>query len=375
MKGMKPGRVPRRQFLAVTGGAACSLTAGTAGGDVGAGAGGASTQESSGRRRLTHPGLVDLQVNGFGGVDFNDPETTADQVRHAAAVMRRHGVTRFLPTLITAPLATFSRCASTLLRAGDPAILGIHLEGPYISPEDGARGAHPRADTAPASIDDFERRQDAAAGRIRLVTLAPEVPGALALVEHLRAAGIRVAIGHTAATPAQIRDAVTAGATLSTHLGNGCANMLPRHPNFIWEQLAADDLTASLIVDGHHLPPATVKTMVRAKTPRRVVLVTDAIAAAGQPPGEYRLGGLKVILDENGRVAAPGQPNLAGSALSLDRAVGNVVRFAGVSLDEALAMASTQPAAYLGIEPAGSLDLEWDPAGFTLQVRAVSGEA
>ena len=368
MTATKPGRVPRRQFLAVTGGAACSLTAAATGGGAAAGPGGAALQESSGVRRFTHPGLVDLQVNGFGGVDFNDPETTADQVRHAAAVMRRHGVTRFLPTLITSPLATFSRCAGTLLRAGEPAILGIHLEGPYISPEDGARGAHRREDVVPASIDDFERRQEAAGGRIRLVTVAPEVPGALALIEHLRASGIRVGIGHTAATPAQIRDAVRAGATLSTHLGNGCANMLPRHPNFIWEQLAADELIASLIVDGHHLPPATVKTMVRAKTPRRVVLVTDAIAAAGQPPGEYRLGGLKVILDENGRVAAPGQPNLAGSALSLDRAVGNLVRFAGVTLDEALAMASTQPAAYLGIEPAGSLDLEWDPASFTLKV-------
>jgi N-acetylglucosamine-6-phosphate deacetylase len=125
-------------------------------------------------------------------------------------------------------------------------------------------------------------------------------------------------------------------------------------------------------VDGHHLPAATVKTMVRAKTPRRVLLVTDAIAAAGQPPGEYQLGPLRVRLDASGRVAVPGQPNLAGSALSMDRAVGNVVRFAGVTLDEALAMASAQPAAYLGVEPAGSLELEWDPSTFTLRVLRAS---
>ncbi|HOC18175.1 MAG TPA: amidohydrolase family protein [Vicinamibacterales bacterium] len=324
-------------------------------------------------RRFTHPGFLDLQVNGFAGVDFNDPATTPDQVRHAAAVMRQHGVTRFLPTIISSSAATFETCARTVLRANDAAIAGIHLEGPYISPEDGARGAHRREDVAPASIDDFKRRQDAAGGRIRLVTVAPEVPGAIALIEHLRASGIRVAIGHTAASPEQIREAVRAGATLSTHLGNGCANMLPRHPNFIWEQLAADELAASLIVDGHHLPPATVKTMVRAKTPRRVVLVTDAIAAAGQPPGEYQLGALRVRLDETGRAAVPGQPNLAGSALSLDRAVGNVVKFAGISLEEALAMASTQPAAYLGVEPGGSLDLEWDPARFTLRVLKANG--
>ena len=181
-----------------------------------------------------------------------------------------------------------------------------------------------------------------------------------------------MAIGHTAASPELIRDAIKVGATLSTHLGNGCANMIPRHPNFIWEQLAADEMTASLIVDGHHLPPATVKTMIRAKTVRRTILVTDAIAAAGQPPGEYQLGGVKVRLDETGRVAVPGAPNLAGSALAMDRAVGNTVRFAGVSLEDALAMASTNPAAYMGVKPSGTLHLEWDPEAFTLRVASIS---
>ena len=307
-------------------------------------------------------------MNGFAGVDFNDPSTSPDQVHQALAALRGHGVTAILPTIISGPLDRYERCARTLLRANAPAILGLHMEGPYISPEDGARGAHRREDTAPASIDDFKRRQEIAGGRVRVVTLAPEVPGALALVEHLRDTGVRVAIGHTAASPEQVRDAIRAGATLSTHLGNGCAQMLPRHPNFLWEQLAADELLASIIVDGHHLPAATVKSMVRAKTPRRVVLVTDAIAAAGQPPGDYQLGALTVRLDQNGRVAVPGQPNLAGSALSMDRAIANTVKFAGVTLDDALAMASTTPAEYLGLKPSGSLDLEWDPATYTLRV-------
>jgi N-acetylglucosamine-6-phosphate deacetylase len=323
--------------------------------------------------RLTQPGFVDLQVNGFAGVDFNDPSTSVEQVHAALAALRSHGVTRLLPTIISGPFDRFERCARTLLQAQSPAIIGLHMEGPYISPEDGVRGAHRREDTASASLDDFRRRQDAAGGRIRLVTVAPEVPGALALITHLRDNGVRAAIGHTAAAPEQIREAVRAGATLSTHLGNGCAQMLPRHPNFLWEQLAADELLASIIVDGHHLPPATVKTMVRAKTPSRVVLVTDAIAAAGQPPGEYRLGSVTVRLDETGRVAVPGQPNLAGSALSMDRAVANTVRFTGVTIEDALAMASTTPAAYLGVQPAGSLALEWDPAAFTLRVASVSG--
>ena len=322
--------------------------------------------------RLVHPGFLDLQVNGYAGVDFNDPSTSGERVHGALASLRASGVTQVLPTLISAPLERFARCARTLIQTGAPSIVGFHMEGPYISPLEGARGAHRQEDITPASLGDFKRRQEAAQGRIRLVTLAPEVPGALPLIGYLCEQGIRVAIGHTAASPEEVRDAVRAGATLSTHLGNGCAQMLRRHPNFLWEQLAADELLASLIVDGHHLPAATVKAMVRAKTPERVILVTDATAAAGQPPGEYRLGELTVRLDETGRVAVPGQPNLAGSALSMDRAVANIVRFAGVSLPEALAMASTRPAGYLGIATAGSLELSWDSAAFMLRVVRVT---
>jgi N-acetylglucosamine-6-phosphate deacetylase len=355
-----PPHVPRRQFLAapLAAAASASLISRSR----------ASAGEMQSTRKLKHPGFLDLQVNGFAGVDYNDPATTVERVHASIAALRRSGVTQFLPTLISAPLERFGQCAKTLNQVESGAIVGLHMEGPYISPEDGARGAHRREDTSPASIDDFKRRQEAADGRIRLVTIAPEVPGALPLIEHLRASNVRVAIGHTAATPAQIRDGITAGATLSTHLGNGCAQMLPRHPNVIWEQLAADELTACFIVDGHHLPPATVKAMVRAKTPSRVILVTDATIAAGQPPGFYKFGELTVRLDENGRVAVPGQPNLAGSALSLDRAVGNVVRFAGIPLEDALTMASIRPAEYLGLRPRGSLDLEWDPAASTLGV-------
>lgn len=312
--------------------------------------------------QITSPGLVDLQVNGFAGVDFNDPNTTQDQLSAAAAAMRATGVTCFLATLISAPLDRFSACARTLARSTEPGLAGLHMEGPYISPEDGARGAHRREDISPPTLDDFRRRQEAAGGRIRLVTLAPEVPGALPLVEQLVKDGVRVAIGHTAASPQQVRDAVTAGATMSTHLGNGCAQMLPRHPNFLWEQLAADELLAGLIVDGHHLPPATVKAMVRAKTPARAILVTDATTAAGRPPGDYMLGSVSVHLDETGRVAVPGQPNLAGSALSLDRAIGNTVRFTGLPLADVLPMATTTPAAYLGVSPRGRIHASWDAA-------------
>jgi N-acetylglucosamine-6-phosphate deacetylase len=288
------------------------------------------------------------------------------------AAIEKTGVTRFLPTLTTSSFEDLSACARTLLRTAHPAIAGLHMEGPYISPEDGPRGAHPRDLVRPADVEDFRRRQEAAEGRIRLVTLAPEVPGALPLIEHLASSGLRVAIGHTAASPAQIADAVRAGATLSTHLGNGCAQVLPRHPNVIWEQLGEDRLLASFIVDGHHLPPATVKAMIRAKTPARSILVTDAIAAAGMPPGVYTLGRQRVELDATGRVAAPGAPNLAGSALSMNVGIGNTVRFSGLALEEVVAMASTRPAEYVGIRTVGTVMAEWDPTAFTLRVLRVA---
>jgi len=335
--------------------------------------GSAQGDESAEPRMVELQGFVDLQVNGFAGVDFSDPAITSERVLHAVGAIEKTGVTRFLPTLVTSSLEAFRACARTLVRVSHPAIAGLHMEGPYISPDDGPRGAHSREHVRYADVDDFRRRQDAAEGRIRLVTLAPEVPGALRVIEHLVASGVKVAIGHTAGVGPQIQDAVRAGATLSTHLGNGCAQMLPRHPNVIWEQLAEDRLRASFIVDGHHLPPATVKAMIRAKTPARTILVTDAIAAAGMPPGVYTLGKQRVELSATGRVAVPGAPNLAGSALLMNVAVGNAVRFTGLPLREVVPMASKQPAEYLGIRPAGTVLAEWNEAAFALRVLRVAG--
>jgi N-acetylglucosamine-6-phosphate deacetylase len=323
-------------------------------------------------RTVECPGFVDLQVNGFAGVDFNDPAISDDDVTRACDAVWQTGVTRVLPTLITAPRDRFAICARRLAHHRHRGIAGLHLEGPYISPIDGFRGAHPREHVRDASIDDFARRQEAADGRIVLVTIAPEVPGAIALIEQLTHHGIRVAIGHTNATGADVQAAISAGATLSTHLGNGCAQLLPRHPNVIWEQLAADALQASFIVDGHHLPPATVKVMLRAKTLARSILVTDAIAAAGRPPGRYRLGDLDVELSADGRVAAPGATNLAGSALSMDRAIANAARFTSLDLNEILPMATTTPARLIGIEPRGRVRAEWDADAGTLRVISVA---
>jgi N-acetylglucosamine-6-phosphate deacetylase len=322
--------------------------------------------------RLELPGLFDLQVNGFGGIDFNAPDLTADRVSEALERMRATGVTRCLPTLISSSFEQFAASARVLARVSDAAMAGIHMEGPYLSVEDGARGAHLREHIRPASIDDFSRRQEAAGGRIALVTLAPEAAGAVPLIEHLISTGVRVAIGHTEATPRQIEDAMAAGATLATHLGNGCAQMLPRHPNVIWEILATDGLWASLIVDGHHLPPSTVKAMVRAKGADRTILVTDAIAAAGGAPGPYTIGGVRCELGDDGRVSLPGTPYLAGSALTLDRAIANTARFTGLPIEMVIPMASTIPARYLGMTTAGTAVADWDPDAGQLQMGRVS---
>lgn len=321
--------------------------------------------------RVELPGLFDLQVNGFAGVDFNGPGLTVERVELALEQLRATGVTRCLPTLITSSITDFARNARVFSAVRHPAIAGIHMEGPYLSTEEGARGAHPPEHLLPAYRDDFDLRQGAAGGLIRLVTLAPEVPGALSLIEHLTASGVRVAIGHTTASPATIADAIAAGATLATHVGNGCAQVLPRHPNVIWEVLAADALFASLIVDGHHLPPSTVKAMVRAKGAERTILVTDAVAAAGCAPGTYTIGGTRSVLGEDGRVSLPGTPYLAGSSLRLNDAIANTVRFTGLPLAQAAAMASTIPAAYLGTSTLGRLSAEWDADACTLRILEV----
>ncbi len=303
---------------------------------------------------LLAEGLCDLQVNGFAGVDFNTPGLAAEGLRRAMLAMRRTGVTQFLPTVVTAAPPAMEAALRAIARAreADPelahAIPGIHLEGPFLSPEDGPRGAHPAAWIQDPDWDLFCKLQAASGGLIRLVTLAPERPGAIGLIWQLRRAGIEVGIGHTQAADADIDQAVQAGARISTHLGNGAHALLPRHRNYIQKQLATDALLASLICDGHHLPPHVVQNMLRCKGPERVLLVSDAMAAAAAPPGTYRLGEVLAEVGADGYVRLPGTPYLAGSALTLERAVEQCARFTGLGLDVVLPMAGRRPRALLG---------------------------
>jgi N-acetylglucosamine-6-phosphate deacetylase len=196
----------------------------------------------------------------------------------------------------------------------------------------------------PPDLDEFRRMQEAARGLIRLVTLAPEWPQAPRYIEALTQEGVVAAIGHTKASGEQIAAAVEAGASMSTHLGNGAHYVLPRHPNYIWDQLAEDRLSAGFIVDGIHLSASYLKVALRAKGVERSVLVTDATSPAACPPGRYRLGEQEVDLTEDHRVVLAGQTRLAGSALRMDRGVENLMRLAGLTLAEAVTLATVNPA-------------------------------
>ncbi len=305
------------------------------------------------------PALVDIQVNGFAGYDLNVATVTAADVCKMVRALWRAGTSFLCPTVVTASFDSIRNSLRAVVKACKAdqmvahSILGIHLEGPYISAVDGPRGAHPLKHVREPDLDEFQRWQDIAEGMIRIVTLAPEKKGAIPFIEKLVANDIVVALGHTNASAEDIRAAISVGAKLSTHLGNGAHAMIRRHPNYIWEQLGADELWASLIVDGHHLPPAVVKSMMRAKTLDRCILISDATALAGMPPGTYQFAGQPVELTADRCIRLAGTEYLAGSAIVLARGVENIVRFAGISLKEAVSLATLQPSRLLGIEDIG----------------------
>ena len=319
------------------------------------------------------PAPIDIQVNGFAGFDLNVATVTPADVCAMVRALWRVGTGFLCPTVVTASVDAMSHSLRAIVEACKAdalvahAVLGIHLEGPYISAEDGPRGAHPLAHVRAPDWDEFQRWQDIAEGQISIVTLAPEKKNAIPFIEKLVANGIVVALGHTNASAADIQAAIDVGAKLSTHLGNGAHALIQRHPNYIWEQLGADDLWASLIVDGHHLPPSVAKSMMRAKTLDRCVLVSDAVALAGMKPGTYQFAGKSVELTAERCVRLVGTEYLAGSAIELARGIENSVRFAGISLEEAVSLATLQPMRLLDakaqVESETNLILfEWDAA-------------
>jgi N-acetylglucosamine-6-phosphate deacetylase len=291
-------------------------------------------------------GFFDPQVNGFAGVDFNSPRLHPEGLHHAVLSLASTGVTRFLPTLITSSQERMVCQLEILAEAirKDPLLqkmcLGIHLEGPYISPEEGPRGVHLREFVRPPQWEELEKFQEACEGRIKCVTIAPEVKGAIPFIEKAVTHGIVIGLGHTHAREEDLEQAVQAGARLSCHLGNAPSARLPRHRNLIEKQLVTDQLMASIIVDGIHLSPDVVKNYVRTKGTDRMVLTTDSMAGAGAPSGRYTLGDLEVEVGSDRAARSVGTSRLAGSTLTMDRAISNVIRFAGIDLASAIRMAA-----------------------------------
>jgi N-acetylglucosamine-6-phosphate deacetylase len=345
---------------------------------------------------LLAPGFIDLQVNGFAGTDYNDPASSQESIARSIEAAFRTGVTRLYPTMITgseeritAALRNMVAAKHEFSRSGMPhahAMAGFHIEGPHISPEDGPRGAHPLEHVRPPDKEEFKRWQEAADGDIRVVTISPEWDGVPAYITELLRHGVVASIGHTKATAEQMRAAVDAGATMSTHLGNAAHPYLPKTQNYIWEQLAEDRLTAGFITDGIHIPSAFFRAAVQAKGPERSVLVTDAVAPAMCGPGEYRLGEIDVELKPDGSVVMRATSRLAGSALRMDRGIGNAVRMGRITLREAISMATTNPARagriagrQRGLVPGEKADFVrygWNAADFSLKVleTVVNGE-
>jgi len=332
--------------------------------------------QEQGEQPWLSAGFVDLQVNGYAGHDLNGPTLDVATVRALCRALLKVGVTTFLPTLITAPearlLASLRTIAEACARHPEVAamVAGIHVEGPHIAPEDGPRGAHPSADVRPPSLAEFDRWQQAAGGLVRLVTLSPHWAEAPAYVRHLVKAGVVVSLGHTSADAAQIGAAVEAGATLSTHLGNGSHAMLNRRHNHLWPQLADDRLTAMFIADGHHLTPAQLKSMLRAKGLGRSLVVSDTVALGGLAAGKYHaaIGGKVELRGDGCLTIDDGTGNyLAGAALPLLSAIPVLVNQAGFSLAEAIALMTSAPGRQVGGrgllavgQPADLVAFRWD---------------
>jgi len=309
------------------------------------------------------PGLIDNQVNGFAGVSFTFGGGTlsGDDVKKATEELWKAGVTTYLPTLTTNSHELLLKNFSVLGKLkDDPALLGsipgFHLEGPFISPVDGYRGAHPLMHVRKPDWNEFLTLNKAAGNGIIHVTIAPEVEGAMDFIDKCKAAGIVVALGHHNGNAQQVTEAIDRGARIATHLGNGCANMINRHINPLWPQLSDDRLMISIIGDGFHLNPEEIRVFYKVKGPEKTIITSDVTSFASLNPGKYITEeGETIELTPEGMLRYPAQNVLYGSASPVKKGVVNVMKVTGCSLAEAIRMTSFNPAKLYGLDDRGEI--------------------
>jgi N-acetylglucosamine-6-phosphate deacetylase len=300
------------------------------------------------------PGLVDLQVNGYRGVDFAGGDLTERNFVRACRAMLEAGTTAFLPTMITSPEDVYERNLPIMAEAmqGEQfqgRLLGIHLEGPFICPEAGARGAHNPDWIRRPDMSYLKRLIEWADGMVKLITVAAELEGAEELARYAVSRDIKVSLGHQMAGEEDLDRLVQAGAVSITHLGNGVPAVLPRHDNPIWAGLANDELVAMLITDSHHLPASVLKTILRAKSPDRCVVVSDISPLAGLGPGSYQTPDRKVVLEDSGRLYDPATGYLVGSSATMLQCMNWLASLKVVSPKEIAAMGFYNPLRLIGL--------------------------
>ncbi len=306
--------------------------------------------------------MVDLQINGYRGINFSHINLTRDDFILACRGVFEAGTTAFLPTMITSAAEVYEHNLPMMAAVLDSEefrgrLLGIHVEGPFISSQAGARGAHHAEWTARPDVDYLDKLIEWAQGKVKLLTISAELEGAETLSRHAVNRGITVSLGHQMATDEDLRRLVRAGATSLTHLGNGVPAMLDRHENPIWAGLANDDLAAMIIADGHHLPTPLLKTILRTKGAERCVVTSDASSLAGLKPGTYDFLGEKVVLEENGRLYDPDTGYFAGSSSTMLECMNYLASLNVVRVHELVAMGFHNPLKLIGLGPKDVVEL------------------
>ena len=314
------------------------------------------------------PGFIDLQVNGYKGVDFSSPQLTEEQLRKTCRDLHKSGTAAFLPTLITSPKEVYRKNLAIITKViSEPEfenqILGIHLEGPFISQQFGAVGAHNAEFVCRPSISYLDQLCEFSGGHIKMLTIAAEAEGAEDLAEYAVEKGIAVSLGHQLATEEQINKLTESGATALTHLGNALPNQIERHNNPLWPALANDKLTAMIITDGHHIPDSMIITTIKAKGIGKVAVVSDSAPIAGLGPGRYKTLGRDVVLDETGLLYCEQTKSMAGSSANMTECMNYLAGLNILSLDELIELGFYTPLRLIGLKPdaiGGTTGICWD---------------